>query len=412
MIALHDKQSGSHDYLTQLWFRSLLAYLMDQGIPVKLISNLDQPVSDTVITDCDYLTPETVNRLKNNGCKVVGFNMVDSSHLSQACRDNPQHIDLIFSLTGIQKTNVGKEFVIDKEFNVSLEDRKFLPSEQWERFDRMRSEGRLLSLPYVHWAAQPSIPRLPWEDRANTVLIRGGAHFRRVVLALFLIRAGRLDSASGFPLKDYFAETMAEQFRFCKECQLNFWGEQRYPYRRIDKRPNECTSPAEWGGELNLENTGHWNNRCPASFYWLAKKFSERHGEIGAAALESIFNVKWENPETALKMLGRVRFTADLKWLHSIYAAQRFWDAAIAGTVNFLPERTNDQEYFPALVDGEHYITFKEDFSNLEEALDISQEQHEHISANCYNLYSEWIRPSQYSINTKLLQWITYRILQ
>jgi hypothetical protein len=412
MIAVHDTQSGSHDFLTKFWFRALLNCLMDMGVPVKLIANLDQAQSDTVVTDCDFLDPQTVNRLKNNGCKVVGFNMVDSSYLSQACRENPLHIDLIFSLTGIQKTNVGQEFIIDKEFNVTLEDREFLPPEQWERFDQMRREGRLLSLPYTHWEAPPAVPRPTWEDRANTVLIRGGAHFRRVVLALFLIRAGRLDSRSGFPLKDYFAETMNPQFRFCKECQLNYWGEQRYRHHEVTKRPNECNSPAVWGGELDLGNMGHWNNRCPASFYWLARKFSERHGEVSPTALETIFNAKWESPETALRMLSQVRFTSDLKWLHSIYAAQRFWDAASVGTVNLLPSRTNDQEYFPHIADGEHYLTFKEDFTDLEQPMEISKELHEHIAANCYNLYSQWIRPDKYLVNTNLLQWVIYRILQ
>lgn len=411
MVAIHSTQSGSHDYLTKFYFRAIQQMLQAKGIPVKLIADLDQAVSDTVICDCDYLTPEQVNRLKNNGCKIVGFNMVDSSHLSQSCRENPLPIDLIFSLTGIQKTNAGKEFVIDKEFNVTLEDREFLPVEQWERFDQMRHEGRLLSLPYVHWDRQRDVERMSYDHRSPNVLIRGGAHFRRVVLALFLLRAGRLDSNSGFPLGDYFQPHMNSQFRFCDPCMTEYLRYQRYPYREPQERVHECTSPATWGDQLELQHTGNWNNRCPASFYWLSVKFQQRHGPIDTKQWENVMNCNHVDPWSALKMCGKSLFTSDFKWLHSIYAAQRFWDGAIGGAINLLPSRTADQEYFPKIEPGEHYLTFTEDFSCLSEEAQISKADYERISAQTFNLYNEWIRPGEYPINSKLLQWIIYRIL-
>jgi len=410
MIAIHDQQAGSHDYLRIMYFHPLFQYLYANGHDVKLITQLDQAKDCIVLTDTDFLTPEAVTKLKNNGCKVIGFNMVDSSVISQHCSEFWE-VDHIFSLTGIQKTNVGREFVIDKEFNVSLEDRKFIPDEQWRHFNMMRLTGRLHSLPYVHWEWLPAINTEPYDRRSQRVLIRGGAHFRRVVLALFLLKLNRLDCNSAFPLHDFFKPEMAEQFRFCQPCQRDFQQDGKYCHRAPLEREVQCTSPAQWGGELDLENMGQWNNRCPQSFYWLAEKFKARYGDIPSSDLETLFNGKFVDTQTHLSILGRMALTADLKWLHSIYAPQRFWDGAYAGAVNLLPSRTNDQEYFPHIEEGEHYITFQENFQSLEEEAQISKERYEHISANTRSLYEQWIKPTDYAINTNLLKHIVNKIL-
>lgn len=409
MIAIHLLQGGQHDYLHVIYFRNILQYLIDRGVPVKAVANLDSLENCTVLTDCDFLDAPTVDRLKNSGNKIIGFNMVDSSHLSQACRGNFEQIDLIFSLTGIQKTNAGREMVIDKEFTVSLEEREFLPEEEWAQFDAMRKEGRLLSLPYVHWECQKDVERMDYDHRSPNVLVRGGAHFRRVVLALFLLRIGRLDSNSGFPLADYFQPHMAAQHRFCDPCVGEFLRYRRFPYREPQRRVHECTSPATWGDCLDLSNPGQWNNRCPASFYWLATKFMARHGGINTQQWEEALNCKFTDPESALRMCGKALFTSDFKWLHSIYAAQRFWDGAIGGAINLLPSRTEDQEYFPVITKGEHYLTFTEDFSRLNEEAQISKEDYRRISSQAYGLYDRWIRPTNYGLNTNLLQHITER---
>ena len=412
MIAIHDPAPPFHDYLNIMYLRPMLEYATAENIPCKLISELSHAHNDTVCVDTEYLTPENIDLLKNDGNRIIGFNIVDSSHLAQCSRENPLPVDLIFSFTGLQTTNRGKEFVIDQDFNVTLEERQFMEPEQWTRFDFMRSMGRLLSLPYVHWERQPLFIKQPYSNRSPKVLLRGGAHMRRVILALFLLKYGLLDEASGFPLMDYFKESMAEQFRFCKPCrnEVHRCGG-KYPHRTPSLHRFECTSPAKWGGELDLENMGLWNNRCPESFYWLAEKFGQNHGYLLDDRLERLLNCEWLEQTEHLSTLGSTLFTADCKWLHSIYAAQRFWDGAVAGCINLLPERTADQEYFPAMQPTVHYKTFREDFSQLEQEAQISKDEYESISHNAEELYKHWMQPSDYAISTNLLRHIFEHIL-
>lgn len=407
MIAIHDWGTEKHDYLQVVYLRTLLIYLQDQGVDVKLIRELGQAKDCTVLTDTEFLFPEQVSMLKNNGCKIVGFNMVDSSYIAAQCREDPQDIDLIFSLTGIQTSNTGRKMVIDKEFNVTLQDKEFLPPRNWDKFNMMRLTGRLLSLPYVHWErTQPTFEVRPYDTRSQKVLIRGGAHFKRVILAFFLMKHGLLDINSGFPMRDYVRLQMDERFRFCDECCTEFHVEQKFPFNA--RRTSGCTSPAQWGDDLNLSNTGLWNNRCPRSFYWLSMRFEGRHGFI--SGIETLMNGTWMSREDHLNLLGRVTFSADLKWLHSIYVAQRFWDSAMTGNINLLPKRTEDQEYFPDMVPDYHYLTFREDMSNLED-LEISKGEYDFVSDNALSLYSTWIKPSDYLVNTNLLKHIADRIL-
>lgn len=411
MISIHITQHPFHDYLAALYLRPLNAYFNDNGTPSRILSNLSVPSGDTVVADTELLTPENISLLRNNGCKIVGFNMIDSCFLSPTLV-SPSNVDLIFSLSGIQKTNVGTELLIDKEFNPVLEERQFLPDEQWQVFNQMRVEGRLLSLPYAHWDRQPPAP--PWTaytNRRKKVLIRGGAHFRRVVLALFLLQKKLSDETSGFLLKDYFSPAMAPQFRFCQTCRNHFQRGNRFPYASPVKRPADCTSPATWGDDLNLEHPGNWNNRCPQSFFWLAEKFQQRYGPLDANAVETLFNVNRYGQTAHLGILAQVMFTADLKWLHTIYIAQRFWEGAASGAINLLPARTSDQEYFPEILSGNHFITFEEDFSDLETVTAISREQYEHIASSALAAYNHWIRPDKYILNTNLLKHIADRIL-
>lgn len=412
MIAFHDPHPPFHDYLNLMYFRPLLEYGQDQGIPCKIITELAQAKNDIVCVDTEYLTPEAIAVLKNNGNKIIGFNIVDSSHLAQCIRSNPLPIDLIFSFTGLQTTNTGKEFVVDKEFSVTLEDRQFMEWEDWTKFDFMRKNGRLLSLPYVHWERQPVFEKRPYSNRSPKVLVRGGAHMRRVILALFLLKYDLLDEVSGFPLKDYFKPEMAEQFRFCEPCRREFHRHSgKYPHHTPICRLADCNSPAKWGNEIDLENMGNWNNRCPESFYWLAGKFTQFHGSLRDDRIDRLMNSDWMDQEAHLSTLGRTLFTSDCKWLHSVYAAQRFWDGALTGCINLLPERTNDQEYFPEMKPGVHYLTYREDFSLLESEAVISKDQYEDIASHATELYNQWMRPTEYAISTNLLRYIFDRIL-
>lgn len=405
MIFHWPKPVAIHDYLYVLWFAAMLQYVKAQGIPISIISELDEAKNDTVLVDTEYLNPETISILKNNRNKIVGFNLVDSSYIAQPCREYIADIDLIFSFTGIQTTNIGHELEFDDQFQPVMKERKFLPDSDWSVFNMMRMTGRLLSLPYVHWEKQPEPGHLPKDQKSGKVLIRGGAHFRRVVLAFFLLRSGMLDENSGFALRDFFGIRMNSQFRFCDECRSRFSRSNNRYTHHVSGHSDECTSPAKWGNDLELANAGSWNNRCPRSFYWLADKFEQAHGPLNPSTLENLFNADFVTAEEHHKMLRRASFTADLKWLHSIYAAQRFWDGAICGTVNLLPNRTMDQDYFPMIQPGQHYIPFNEGEPLVDHDFDYAQVQND-----CWALYTEWIRPGEYGVNSKMLGHITDRI--
>ena len=138
----------------------------------------------------------------------------------------------------------------------------------------------------------------------------------------------------------------------------------------------------------------------------MAVIFNEKYGGVDIDLVQNIFNGKfitnWFDT-----ILNRYMFYADMKWIFSIYTPPRFWEAAGAHTINLSPERLNDQEQFPAIKDGVHYLSYKEDFSNIKEVIEgITQEQFEFITQNCFAIYKEWILPNKYSISDKLLQYI------
>lgn len=396
-----------HDYLVELYLKPLSQYYKDQGMDVSACTDLDN-AKGTVVLDTDYLDEVTTAKLKNNGCKIVGMNLVDSSMIAQPLREHIEDADLIFTISGVQTTNTGHELEFDDQFQPVLAERQFLPETHWLKYNMMRLTGRLLSLPYVHWDAQPEPGHLPYEQKNGKVLVRGGAHFRRVVLSFFLMRAGLLDENSGYALRDFFGSRMNPQFQYCEECRGRFIHKSRYDYH-VSQRPDGCNSPANWGAELDLTNCGHWNNRCPRSWYWLADQFQQHHGPISPALVESMFNQSFVTTADHQNMLRRSSFTADLKWIFSIYAAQRFWDAAICGTVNLLPYRSADQEYFPNIYPGQHYSIFHEKMGDLE--CGVFTPNYRDIVNNCWALYTEWIRPTNYRLNTNLLRHIAERVM-
>ena len=414
-IVFHDPPNGpyAHEYLTKVFFKGMAQWLYANGRAHIEDNRLEKIHNAIVITSADYLNLPTIAKLHNNGCKIVAFSCTDSSYISQNCRTSFAliNIDLVFALTGIQKVNEGHEMVVDRDFNVSLEKREFLPSKDWHAFDYMRKAGRIQSLPYVHWLALPEVPARPYNERSQKVLIRGGNHARRFVLALMLMQKDLLDTNSGFVTAPYFADDMNPQFRYCDPCRQDWRKRRAFGMDRYisGAMPADCTSPAKWGRSDQWEtDLGKWNNACPRSFYWLAEQFEKKHGPIDKTALEKLLNAQWLPAQAHQEMLARITFTSDLKWLFSIYAAQRFWDAAAVGCINLLPQRTIDQEYFPAMKGGEHFLCFSEDFHWLNFFLD---DEHGHrLSENGYNeitkasraLYSEWIKPGRFALNENL----------
>src|SRR4030095_5685190 len=185
-----------------------------------------------------------------------------------------------------------------RDFNIKLEKRQFLPDEDWSAFNLMRLSGRLKSLPYVHAERQPDVQGRPYATRSQKVLIRGGNHMRRFILALKLMEWDLLDINSGFFTAPYFSDTMVEQFRYCDECRRQYRKDHRYKNDfNTGVRPG-CTNPH--GSTLNLSNLGEWNNRCPQSFYYAATKFW-----ADSFAIERLLNARWLTQQEHLSMLAR-----------------------------------------------------------------------------------------------------------
>jgi hypothetical protein len=418
-IVFHDPPNGAHphEYLTKVFFKGMAQWLYANGRAHIEDNRLEKIHNATVVLSADYLNAESIAKLKNNKCKIVGFSCTDSSYIAQSCRAEPQiiNIDLIFALTGIQRVNVGHEMVVDHDFNISLEKRQFLPEDDWAAFDYMRKAGRLQSLPYPHWSPLPEVPARPYNERSQKVLIRGGNHARRFVLALMLMRKDLLDTNSGFVTAPYFADDMNPQFRYCFDCRQEFKAQRRYIWRSTFGYPGGCSLPADWGSSKDWStDLGRWNNGCPRSFYWLAEQLEKKHGPIDKTALEKLLNAQWLPARDHQEMLARITFTSDLKWLFSIYAAQRFWDAAAAGCINALPKRTSDQEFFPPMEDTEHFLTYREDFQEEPEygpPFGIMELEYNHISKNARALYDQWIKINgPYAINSNLAAHIFQQI--
>lgn len=409
-LLIHDPIQGGNEYAT-FFLKSIRRFATNNNIPVAQCDNLDTARGSTVILLTDHLSEDRILTLKNNGNKIVGINVTDSSYISGAIRyaKSLQLVDLIFMVSGVPVNNKGSEIAIDDDFNVTVVDKPFLDDEAWLVFDYMRKRGSLLSLPYVPWTPIPDVPRAAWNQRSQKAILRGGGHARRFVLALFLQLIDKLDPNSGFVLHPYFEDNMNPQFRYCDDCRAEFKKHgNRFPYT-MKFLNGKCNSPARRHGEMpayDMSDLGHWNNRCPESFYWMAERFMERHGMIDMAIVEKILNARWLDPKEHMAMLGRILFSSDLKWEHSIFMPQRFWEAASAGCINILPLRTINQEYFPKVKPGEHYLVFEEDFRNLNLAFQIDEQGYNHAAGEMRRIYEQWISPTVYSINTNLLSHI------
>ncbi len=393
-----------HDYVSKMYFDPMLEFAQDNGMDVQRASNLVPTTGVGMICDADYLTPQVILHFKENDCQLFGFSCIDSAYLPEVLRYSPDMlmVNRLFMVSGVPAKNFSNATLIDGQFNIATEKRKYLPDDAWSNFDFMRERGAIQSLPYLIWNRIPIPQRRSFEDLRPSILFRGGAHFLRVIAFFMALKNGCADEESGFWLRDYFREDMNPQFRYCDECRREFAFHGMYPLGV--GTGDECKSIAKWGDELDLSNPGVWNNRCPKSYYWLAEQFAARHGAIDMDKLCRAMNFESAPEEQHRRTVGSTRFYADCKWEFSIYAAQRFWEAASVGTINLLPRRANDQDYFPAMRDGEHYMTFSDDLSDV--SADISKEQFEHVSENAYQLWKKWIKPDKYITNTNLLQHI------
>jgi len=399
-VLLFDPSPSRNDYLTRIYFEGLVARSSELGVTVTRIDSLAGITNSVILINGDHLDLETIHRLRNDGNKLIAFDINDNTLLAQSYRDNglSDMPDLIFKVGGIQKFRVSQDLSVDEDFGFSMMEREFLNEGAWEVYRQLDRQKMLLSLPYVPWGNR-EWPSVPFERRSNNVLIRGGCHIYRFLTFLSLCRSNRAHSKCSFSLRDYFREDMNKQFRFCDSCRTGDQSTGRMG----------CTSPAEWGGDKvtgldRYENANHWNNRCPRSFEWLAWKFIEKHGYIHIPLVRQALSGKFDAEDEFFRDLSHATFYADLKWLFSIYCPPRFWEAANVRTINLLPSRTNEQEYFPHIITGKHYLTFREDFSGEWPVVD--EEEFGMITGNARDLYEQWIRPGDATISSNLARHI------
>jgi hypothetical protein len=405
-VAIYDPSPMGNEYFTRMFAASLRKFLTASDTVCVEVSNLAHVRDSHVVLLTDHLTEERILQLKNNGNKIIGFNVTDSSYISDKIRyaKSLALVDRIFMVSGVPRNNYGVEMAVDNEFGVYLVEKPFLDEDNWRVFDYMRASGRLLSLPYVPWTAPPDAVGQKFGQRSQKVLLRGGGHSRRFILALFLMRQDKLDPNSGFFLRDYFAEAMNPQFRFCDECRADY---KQHQQARNLPPSRDCNSPARGSFDgpalYEMSDLGQWNNRCPRSFYWLAERFQERHGKVDMAIVEKMLNARWLHPKDHMEMLARMLFTSDLKWVHSIYQPQRYWEAAAAGCINVLPTRALNQDYFPKTLPMEHYLVYEETMENLPVAFTLGEQTYIEMALANRNLYDTWLNPGNFGINSNLL---------
>ena len=98
--------------------------------------------------------------------------------------------------------------------------------------------------------------------------------------------------------------------------------------------------------------------------------------------------------------------------MFSVDIPPRFWQAANVDPINYLPQWTKNQSEFPEVKEGEHYIAFEEDFSDIDKIMSIMKEQHDLIVNNCRSMYEKWIKPSApYTASASLLEGMHYKYL-
>lgn len=405
---------NSNEYMTRMFVGPLRSFIADQGFSTD-VQPIDEQKDSLVVVHGDLLSPERIRRIKEAGNVLVVIDINDSSYLSSAYIHSPEQqlCDLIFKVSGVPKQNEVNEMNLDRNFRVKISREKYLPDDQWNNFLSIRP--RIKPLPYVLW--NPIVPAgeavIPHSQRNGKVLIRGGNHFWRVVLSFRLMQEGLLDDRSEFHTAAYFSPTMEKRFQYCDECKAERSQHGRTLYDS-PIRPKTCNSRViGWGldGEFyggpmfGKHEFGNWNNVCPHSFFWLVKQFETHRGPLDKTFLERLFNGDMRHALDFKNDLGRASYAGDSKWLNTINLPPRFWEAASVGTPSLYTARTADQDYWPAVTEGEHYLSYSEDMEQF--LLDlVSEDEWASVSRSIKALYEDKIRGTQYPVSTALLQYM------
>jgi len=368
---------------------------------IPIIDNVLNVKNSTVLIDAIYLTPDTIDIIKNNSNKIIAFDINDNSAFccSYYGSEKILEIDHIFKIAGLQRTVSSKEISISNNLEYSTIDVCFMDEINTAIYNRLLNENRLHSLPYVLWFNPPSISVSEYDQRIKLALVRGGHHYQRVHLYLNLLAKGLVDNSSQF-------NTHAYLFQYCGECKEIFNKYGKFPYDIMENLKSSCSLPDK-KQENYFNNCPNWNNSCTTRYFQLAKQFNQMNSKIDIGLLEHALNGYGLPENNFFSTLSSYLFYADYKWLFSIYAPPRFWEAAAMKTISLVPRRMNDQSNFPVLVENDHYITFAEDFSDLSVVCNnISKEKYQHITENCFNLYNRWIKSRDYLLNTNMINYI------
>lgn len=407
-LSFYDKPI-KNDYFTLMYRAELCKYCKRIGIQTNEIDDLMTVQNATVLTLGENLTPEVIVRIKENDNFLVVFDINDNSVLTgtYGFSDEVLLIDLIFKISGTQKTQESYEMHIDDDLNYTRK-KQIFQGGNWGKYFDMVAANKVRSLPYPPWDLT-DVENISWSERNKLALVRGGHHYQRVHLFLHLLSLGMLDGNSLFPAREY-------AFQFCNDCKnifkKNDFQDGKVTFERLRKYPNMSCRLKNWKYDFNT-NCGWWNNSCISRYYDLAELFRNKHGGFDLTAVECAFSGAFTSNSWRNKILNRYLLFADFKWIFSIYAPPRFWEGAEAHTVNLVPERMNDQEFFPVIQEDVHYVTFKEDFSNLKEVCSISQEKFEFVTHNCFELYKKWIQKKEdYRVSPSLLAHILQEIEQ
>lgn len=412
-------EENSNEYLTRMFWHPLLAYGAHTGLTIQIAQNETEMRDCVAMVHGDRLPPERIQRLKDANCKVVSWDVNDSSYFSSSYIHSPEQgmLDLIFKISGVPKKNEVNEMNLDRNFQIQVSREKFLPDARWEEFDKIRQSGRIKPLPYVLW--NPIVPRgtspRPWNQRSGKALVRGGNHFWRVVLAFRLMQDGLLDARSEFATAAYFSEGMERRFQYCEGCKQE---KSQHGRCRIDSpiRRAECTNPATgweipgefFGGPMfGRHEHGWWNNKCPHSFLHLAREFERCRGPLDHPFLEKLFNGDMRDITAFVEDLSQAAYVADAKWLNTVNLPPRFWEAASVGTPSLYTARTADQDYWPAVQEGVHYATYVEDMNAFQIRPEDERWNWDMISQEVHALYETQMRGTEYAISNALLQYMT-----
>lgn len=415
-ILIHDE--NSNEYLSRMYWIPLFLYGNQHGLPIQIAQNEAELRDCVAMVHGDRLTPERIQRLKDANCRVVSWDVNDSSYFSSSyCNYPEQHLlDLIFKISGVPKQNEISEVNLDRNFQIQISREKYLPDPQWQEFDKIRQSGKIKPLPYVLWhpLVPHGTPNRPANHRSGKVLIRGGNHFWRAVLAFRLMQEGLLDERSEFATAAYFKPEMERRFQYCDACKTEKAQHGRSLYD-APLRPSECANPATcwqypgefFGGPMfGKHEFGMFNNRCPHSFLHLAKEYERCRGPLNKDFLEKLFNGDMRDTSAFVEDLSQASYAGDMKWLNTINLPPRFWEAASVGTPSLYAARSDDQDYWPAVTAGEHYFTYHEDMLDFG-IRQRSPEEWTRVSQAVHALYNDKMRGTEYAISNALLEHVT-----